>query len=71
VVFESHLENDEALTAATRLSYAKDKDVRAVIKADGAVPHARVMHVLDVLRLGGVSKVGFGVVPVPAAGGPP
>jgi biopolymer transport protein TolR len=67
----SLVETDEALTAATRSSYAKDKNVRAVIKADGAVPHARVMHVLDVLRLGGVSKVGFGVVPVPAPGGRP
>jgi biopolymer transport protein ExbD len=61
---------DEALAAATRASYAKDREVRAVIKADGTVPHARVMQVLDLLRLNGVAKVAFGVVPVPADGKP-
>ena len=57
---------DDALAAATRASYAKDHEVRAVIKADGTVQHARVMQVLDLLRLNGVAKVAFGVVPLPA-----
>jgi len=60
------LEGDEALAAATRASFAKDHEVRAVIKADGTVPHARVMQVLDVLRQNGIAKVAFGVVPLPA-----
>ncbi len=42
-------------------------DLRALIKADGAVPHARVMHVLDLLKQAGVGRVGFGVVPGPAS----
>ena len=59
---------DEALAASTRASYAKDHEVRAVIKADGTVPHARVMQVLDVLRQSGIAKVAFGVVPLSADG---
>jgi biopolymer transport protein ExbD len=55
--------NDEALLAQARASFAKDKEVRAVLKADGTVPHARVMRVLDLLRRAGISKVAFGVVP--------
>jgi biopolymer transport protein ExbD len=42
---------------------AANEDLRAVIKADGAVPHRRVMHVLDLLRRAGISKIGFGVEP--------
>jgi biopolymer transport protein ExbD len=54
---------DEAIEAQAKASYTKDKEVRAVLKADGAVPHARVMRVLDLLRRAGISKVAFGVVP--------
>jgi biopolymer transport protein ExbD len=54
---------DEALEAQAKASYSKDKEVRAVLKADGTVPHARVMRVLDLLRRAGISKVAFGVVP--------
>jgi biopolymer transport protein ExbD len=57
------LPNDDAVERYARTAHAKDKDTRAVIKADGAVPHARVMHVLDVLREVGIAKVAFGVVP--------
>jgi biopolymer transport protein ExbD len=38
-------------------------DLRAVVQADGAVPHARVMHALDVLRQAGLTRVAFGVQP--------
>jgi len=41
---------------------AANKDLRAVIQAEGAVPHRTVMHILDLLRQAGVAKVGFGVV---------
>ena len=54
---------DEAIGALARTAFAKDKDVRAVLKADATVQHARVMHALDLLRLAGIAKVGFGVVP--------
>jgi len=44
----------------------RSRSARAVIQADGSVPHARVIDVLDRLRAAGIVKVGFGVVPRPA-----
>jgi biopolymer transport protein ExbD len=41
---------------------ATNHDLRAVIQAEGAVPHRTVIHVLDLLRQAGVAKIGFGVV---------
>ncbi len=59
----SKLLNDDALAAQARAARAGNSQLRAVILADGAVPHRRVMHVLDALKVAGVSKIGFGVVP--------
>jgi biopolymer transport protein ExbD len=44
-----------------RASAALDEtpDLRAVIQADGAVPHRRVMDVMDELRAAGLTKVAF------------
>jgi biopolymer transport protein ExbD len=57
------LVDDDALFARARAAEAANRELRAVIQADGAVPHRRVMHVLDVLKRAGVTKIGFGVVP--------
>ena len=43
-------------------------DLRAVIKADAAVTHGRVIHVLDLLKQAHVNKIAFGVTPSAAAG---
>ena len=40
-------------------------ELRAVIDADGNVPHNRVLSTLDVLRQAGLSRVAFGVAPKP------
>lgn len=42
---------------------AEDPEVRAVIQADGAVPHRRVIHVLGLLKRAGLSHVAFGAQP--------
>jgi biopolymer transport protein ExbD len=60
------VEADDEILALARAAQATNGDLRAVIKADGDVPHRRVMHVLDLLRQAGVSRVGFGVEPVPS-----
>jgi biopolymer transport protein TolR len=52
--------DDRALGAQAAVALSKDRELRAVIQADGAVPHRRVIHTLDVLRRAGVSKVAFG-----------
>jgi biopolymer transport protein ExbD len=61
--------NDDALLPLARGAHQKNPDIRAVIKADAAVPHGRVIHVLDLLKQAGVSKIAFAVAPVAAAGG--
>jgi biopolymer transport protein ExbD len=56
--------NDDAVLPAAREAYGRNHDVRAVIKADSAVTHGRVIHVLDLLKQAQVSKIAFGVQPV-------
>jgi len=41
----------------------RDPHLRAVIDADGAVPHRRVIHTLDLLKTAGLAKVAFGALP--------
>jgi biopolymer transport protein ExbD len=52
---------DRALFEQAKRSLQEHPDLRAVIEADGAVPHRRVMQTLDLLRQAGLSKVAFGV----------
>jgi biopolymer transport protein ExbD len=56
--------NDDAVLPLAQTAHEKNPELRAVIKADSAVPHGRVIHVLDLLKQGGVSKIAFGVTPV-------
>jgi biopolymer transport protein ExbD len=60
--------NDDGILTLARAAHEKNAELRAVIKADSAVPHGRVIHVLDLLKQAGVSKVAFGVTPVAPAG---
>lgn len=62
-------ENDSALASLANGAVRKTPDLRAVVKADGNVPHSRVMHALDQLRVAGIAKVAFGVSPVPTSRG--
>jgi biopolymer transport protein ExbD len=57
--------NDDAILPLAREAHARNNELRAVIKADSAVPHGRVIHVLDLLKQAGVAKIAFGVTPVP------
>jgi biopolymer transport protein TolR len=56
--------NDEALAVTARAAAAGDPELRAVIQADGDVPHRRVIHVLDELKGAGITRVAFGALPV-------
>src|SRR5262249_14611144 len=40
---------------------------RAVISADGAVPHRQMLHVLDVLKLAGFNAIAFAAKPLESA----
>ncbi len=54
---------DDAIRELARAAFERDREVRAVINADGAVPHRRVIKVLDLLKQGGISRVAFGALP--------
>ena len=51
---------DDVLDLA-RTAKREHPEVRAVIHADGAVPHKRVVRVMDLLKQGGIGKIAFGV----------
>jgi biopolymer transport protein ExbD len=55
--------NDDAIGELARQAKAKNKDVRAVIRADKKVEHGRVIRVLDILKQAGVAKIAFAVAP--------
>jgi biopolymer transport protein ExbD len=65
MVDSSPVANDDAISALAHTAHEKNNELRAVIKADSAVPHGRVIHVLDLLKTAGVAKIAFGVTPVP------
>jgi biopolymer transport protein ExbD len=67
VVDTQAIPNDDAILALARDAQTQHPDLRAVIKADAAVTHGRVIHVLDLLKQAKVSKIAFGVSPVQAA----
>ncbi|MGD0526174.1 MAG: biopolymer transporter ExbD [Polyangiaceae bacterium] len=60
--------NDDAIVEPAREMVAAHPDLRAVIKADAAVTHGRVIHVLDLLKQSHINKIAFGVTPVAPPG---
>jgi biopolymer transport protein ExbD len=69
LVDSSQVANDDAILPLARAAQTQHQDLRAVIKADAAVTHGRVIHVLDLLKQAHVAKIAFGVSPAPAAAG--
>lgn len=55
--------DDRLLVRLARAARAAAPDLRAVINADGSVPHRRVIHTLDLVRQAGISRVAFGALP--------
>ncbi len=53
----------DALEQHARSALEDDAKLRAVIQADGAVPHREVISVLDTLRRAGVTRIAFGALP--------
>lgn len=61
----------EELRAQVRKARERDKDVRAVIAADGKLAHAKVVEVIDLLRQEQVTKFAINVRPEGSANGSP
>ena len=57
------VKDDEAVGDLAKAARARNKDLRAVIRADSKVEHGRVIHVLDLLKRAGVAKIAFAVAP--------
>jgi biopolymer transport protein ExbD len=71
VVNGRRLAGDEAILALAKEELSKTPDLRAVIRADTTVQHGRVIRVLDLLKTGGITRIAFGVAPIPPPGGAP
>ena len=56
--------SDALLVDKASAARRDNPELRVVIHADGAVPHRRVMHILDQLRArAGVQHIAFGAIP--------
>jgi biopolymer transport protein ExbD len=55
--------NDAGVAAEARSAVGRDPALRAVIQAEGGVPHRRVVAILDALRGAGVAHIAFGALP--------
>ena len=53
--------SDDAIKLQADQEQAQHPDLRAVIQADGDVPHRRVIHVMDLLSQAHVSNIAFAV----------
>ena len=56
-------QDDATFARLAREAFARAPDVRAVINADGAVAHRRVIHTLDLVKSAGIARVAFGALP--------
>jgi biopolymer transport protein ExbD len=55
--------DDQILLRLARDALAGARDLRAIINADGAVPHRRVIHTLDLIKTAGIARVAFAALP--------
>ena len=55
--------SDGELLGKVRAAVTVDAEVRAVIQADGGVTHRTMIHVLDLLRQGGMERIAFAALP--------
>ncbi len=69
LVDAKRLPNDEAVFPLAKEAFQKDRELRAVIRADTAVQHGRVIRVLDLMKQAGIQKIAFGISSVPAEPG--
>jgi biopolymer transport protein ExbD len=55
--------NEEGVKALAKDAFAKNPELRVVINADEAVPHGKVVRVMDNAKQVGITKIAFGVTP--------
>jgi biopolymer transport protein ExbD len=62
-VDSENVATDEAIAPLAKTAHDRNKELRAVIRADKKVEHGRVIHVLDLLKHAGIAKIAFAVSP--------
>jgi biopolymer transport protein ExbD len=55
--------SDAAVVRLVQDARAKAPDLRAILRADKAVPHGRVLRAMELIKQGGVERVAFAVAP--------
>jgi biopolymer transport protein ExbD len=55
--------DEGVLRERLRVAQRRNRDIRAVIAADGSVPHREVVHVMDLLRQEHIVRFGINVNP--------
>ena len=60
--------DDATLLHMAKDALAHDATLRAVIHADGDVPHRRVLHTLDLIKQAGIEKIAFAALPLGTGG---
>ena len=55
--------DDRAIARLAKVAFENNPSLRVVIAADGAVPHRRVIELLDQIRGTGIARVAFGALP--------
>lgn len=55
--------DEVTLVKLAKEALQREPELRAVIQADGDIPHRRTIHMLDILKKVGISKVAFGALP--------
>jgi biopolymer transport protein ExbD len=55
------VQDETDVVVKARAALSGKPELRAVVQADGGVPHRRVMQALDYLRQAGLSRVAFAV----------
>jgi len=63
--------DDEAIRAQAERELAQHPELKAVIQADGDVPHRRVIHLMDLLSSAHISNIAFAVDGTPGGEGAP
>ncbi|MBN1962906.1 MAG: biopolymer transporter ExbD [Deltaproteobacteria bacterium] len=55
--------DDDELARRLKEAVQNDNEMSLVVSADADVPHGRVVHLLDIAKLNGVSKFAINVMP--------
>jgi biopolymer transport protein ExbD len=54
--------DDHALLKHAQAAFKNDANTRAIIQADGDVPHRKIMNTVDLLKQAGLNRIAFAAI---------